>query len=53
MKRTVRMELAQLLTIDDTVRVKVGDVTGFVKEMEYDIGMQTGLGIVTMDIMYI
>ena len=52
-KRSLKMELAQLLTIDDTVRVTVGDVTGFVKEMEYDIGMQTGLGIVTMDIMYI
>ncbi|MBQ8712998.1 MAG: hypothetical protein IJ551_09325 [Prevotella sp.] len=52
-KRTVRMELAQLLTIDDTVRVTVGDVTGFVKEMEYVIDIQTGLGVVTMDIMYI
>ena len=52
-KRTVRMELAQLLTIDDTVRVKVGDVTGFVNEMEYSIDMQTGLSNVTMDIMYI
>lgn len=52
-KRTVRMELAQLLSIDDTVRVTVGDVTGFINEMEYDIDMQTGLGNVTMEIMYI
>lgn len=52
-KRTVRMELAQLLSIDDTVRVTVGDVTGYINEMEYDIDMQTGLGNVTMEIMYI
>ncbi len=52
-KGTVRMELAQLLTIDDTVRVTVGDVTGFIKEMEYSIDMQTGLGNVTLQVMYI
>jgi len=52
-KGTVRMELAQLLTLDDTVRVTVGDVTGFIKEMEYSIDMQTGLGNVTLQIMYL
>ena len=50
---TVRMELAQLLTIDDTVRVTVGDVTGFIKEMEFSIDLQNGLGYVKMQIMYI
>lgn len=49
----VRMELAQLLTIDDTVRATVGDVTGFINEMEYDISSETGLGDVTMEVMYI
>ena len=49
----VRMELAQLLSIDDTVRATVGDVTGFINEMEYDISMETGLGNVTMQMMYI
>jgi len=49
----VRMELAQLLTIDDTVRATVGDVTGFINEMEYDISNETGLGNVTMQMMYI
>lgn len=49
----VRMELAQLLTIDDTVRATVGDVTGFIKEMEYDISNETGLGNVTIQMMYI
>ena len=52
-KRTVRMTLAQLMAIDDTVRVRVGDVTGFIKEMKYRIDMQTGLGNVVMEIMYI
>jgi len=49
----VRMELAQLLSIDDTVRATVGDVTGFINEMEYDISNETGLGNVTMQMMYI
>lgn len=49
----VRMELAQLLSIDDTVRATVGDVTGFINEMEYDISMETGLGNVKMQMMYI
>lgn len=52
-KRTVRMELAQLLTIDKTKRVTVGDVTGFVRKMQYSVSNKTGLGNVTMEIMYI
>lgn len=49
----VRMELTQLLTIDDTVRATVGDVTGFIKEMEYDISNETGLGDINIEMMYI
>ena len=52
-KGTVRMELAQLLAIDKTVRVTVGDVTGFIRKMQYSVSNQTGLGEVTMEIMYI
>jgi len=52
-KRTVRMEMAQLLAIDMTKRVKVGDVTGFVRKMQYTVSGKTGLGMVTMEIMYI
>lgn len=52
-RRTVRMELAQLLTIDKTKRVTVGDVTGFIRKMQYSVSNQTGLGDVTMEIMYI
>lgn len=51
--RQVRMELAQLRAIDKTVRVTVGDVTGFVLKMQYTISNKTGLGMVTMEIMYI
>ena len=52
-KRTVRMTLAQLLSIDKTKRVKVGDVTGFIRKMQYSISRETGLGNVVMEIMYI
>ena len=52
-KRTVRMELAQILSIDKTKRVKVDDVTGFIRKMQYTVSNNTGLGMVTMEIMYI
>ena len=52
-KRTVRMTLAQLLTIDKTKRVRVGDVTGFIRKMQYSVSNETGLGNVLMDIMFI
>ena len=45
--------IAQLSTLDDTVRVHVGDVTGFIQGMEFDVDIQTGLGPVTMKVMYI
>ncbi len=53
LRRTVHMELAQLLAIDKTKRVRVGDVTGFVRKMQYSVSNKTGLGEVTMEIMYI
>lgn len=52
-KRTVRMELAQLLSIDKTKRVTVGDITGFIRKMQYTISNDNGLGNVEMEIMYI
>lgn len=52
-KRTVRMTLAQLLTIDKTKRVRFGDVTGFIRKMQYTVSNETGLGSVVMEIMYI
>ena len=51
--RTVRMELAQLLAIDKTKKVTVGDITGFIRKMQYSVNNKTGLGNVTMEIMYI
>ena len=50
---TVRMELAQLLAIDKTKHVTVGDVTGFVKKMQYTISNKNGLGTVKMEVLYI
>lgn len=52
-KRTVRMELAQLLAIDKTKRVRVGDITGFIRKIQYTVSNSSGLGAVTMEIMYI
>lgn len=52
-KRPVRMELAQLLAIDKTKRVRVGDIMGFIRKMQYTVSNETGLGEVTMEIMYI
>ena len=52
-RREVRMELAQLLAIDKTRKASVGDVTGFIRKMQYTVGNKTGLGVVTMEIMYI
>lgn len=49
----VRMELAQLLTIDKTKKVRIGDITGFIRKMQYTISNRTGLSMVKMEIMYI
>lgn len=51
--RTVRMELSQLLAIDKTQRVTIGDITGFIRKMQYTVSNDGGLGMVTMEIMYI
>ena len=51
--RTVRMELAQLLAIDKTKKVTIGDITGYIRKMQYSVNNKTGLGNVTMEIMYI
>ena len=52
-KRSVRMELAQLLTIDKTKKVTIGDITGFIRKMQYSVNKNTGLGEVTIEMMYI
>lgn len=45
--------IAQLLSIDKTVRHHIGDVTGFIKQMQFSVSLQDGLGPVDMDILYI
>lgn len=52
-KCTVRTELSQLLSIDKTQRVIVGDISGFIRKMQYTVSNDGGLGLVTMEIMYI
>ena len=51
--REVNMELAQLLAIDKTKKAKVGDVTGFIRKMQYTVSNETGLGKTAMEILYI
>lgn len=52
-KLEVRMELAQFLAIDKTKRVTIGDFTGFIKKMEFTVSNKSGLGNVTVELMYI
>lgn len=47
------MSIAQLLAIDKTKRVAVGDVLGFIRKMQISVNIKTGLGMVSMEIMYI
>ena len=49
----IRMELAQLLAIDKTKQATVGDITGFIRKMQFTVSNKTGLGDVKMEMMYI
>ena len=51
--KTVRMELAQLLSIDKTKKVHVGDIIGFIRKTQVTVSNKKGLGLVTMEILYI
>lgn len=52
-KRTVHMTLADLLKIDKTKKVHIGDITGFIRKIQYSVSKKTGLGMVSFEIMYI
>lgn len=52
-KVEVDLKLAQLLTLDKTVKVRVGDIMGFVRKIEYSVSMKEGLKIAKLEIMYI
>lgn len=52
-KFKVQMELVDLLNLDKTRKVTIGDVTGFVKKMQYTISAQDGLGPVTIEMLYL
>ena len=52
-KLSVRVELAQLLAIDKTKRVAVGDITGFIKKMQFSVNANSGLGLVDMEVWYL
>ena len=52
-ERTVHMTMAQLLSIDKTKRIRIGDVMGLIRKMQYEVRNDTGLGNVKIWIMYI
>jgi hypothetical protein len=52
-KRKVPMTLADLLKIDKTKKVKIADITGFIRKIQYTVSKKSGLGMVTFEIMYI
>jgi hypothetical protein len=47
------LEISQLEKLDKTKRVKVGDVTGFIRKLQYSVSNKTGLSTVKMELMYI
>lgn len=47
------MGIAELMMLDDTVLVQVGDITGFIKDMAFDVDIQSGLQPVEMKLLYI
>ena len=55
--RTARMKvligMSELLGIDKTVRQRIGDITGFVKKVQYRVSKQSGLGEVDIEVWYL
>ena len=52
-RKKVRMELAVLLSIDKTNLYCIGDITGYIRKIQYTVSNNTGLNDVTLDIIYI
>ena len=48
-----RIGLAELLSIDKTKRQRIGNITGFIKKMQYTVSNKTGLGLVEMEVWYL
>lgn len=48
-----RMTVAQYLAIDTTKKISVGDITGLIRKRQFTVRNDTGMGNVTMEIMYI
>lgn len=49
----VEMTLAQLLAIDKTKRVRVGNIVGFVNKYQFTVSIKNGMGPVDMEIWYL
>ena len=48
-----KMGLGDIQMVDDCVRIEVDDVTGFMNQMQFTVDMQTGIGDVNLQILYI
>lgn len=47
------METVQIESVDWTKKVRVKDITGFLKKSEFSVSIQNGIGPVNMEILYI
>lgn len=52
-KKQVIMNISQIISIDKTKKIRIGDLIGFIKNMQYSVDIQTGLGMVTLEIWYL
>jgi hypothetical protein len=52
-KRKVRIPIAELMAIDKTKKVRVGDIIGLIRKRQFSVSKKTGMGEVTMEIMYL
>ena len=52
-KRVVKMEIAQFLSIDKTKRATIGEITGFIRKMQFTVSKKSGMGTVEIELMYI
>jgi hypothetical protein len=47
------LEISQLEKLDKTKRVRIGDITGFIRKLQYTVSNKTGMSTVKMEVMYI
>lgn len=51
--KQVRITIAELQSIDKTKRVRIGDIVGFIRKIQYQVDIRKGMGLTSIEIMYI